>query len=340
MRTLLSLAALLALAYVGLVVVANRASVPRDGVVAIGGADVSAAAQRRITLLNWNLGYAGLGAESEFIADGGNRLLAPSRAAVDKNLEGIKRVLASTPADVYTLQEAARTSYLNYWRPVWKGVQQTMPGTATVWHSDVLSLWVPWPTRLDHGLATLLRVRAGDARTVPLPLEPGYWLGLLRKQYALLVTRVPIAGQSASWVIVNLHLAAFDDKGDTRRKQLRAVTDFARAEFAKGNHVVLAGDWNMVLGGKEFPHQTDKRYLDWVHPMPPNAVPEGWRLVFDETTPSVRTLYKPYVAGENFVSIIDGYLVSPNVEVEAVRTIDLAFAYSDHHPIVATFRAK
>lgn len=330
----------LMVAYIALVVLANRSVVPHDSALPIGGADVPNDAQRRLTVFNWNIGYAGLGRESEFIADGGNSLLAPSRAAVDKNLAGISRVLSTATADVFTLQEVAETSFLNYWRPVWTRIVESLPGKATVWYSDVRSVWMPWPAKLDHGMATLLSLRASEARLVALPLEPGFWFGLLRKQYALLVTHIPIAGDSRNWVVVNLHLAAFDIGGETRRRQLRAVTDFAVGEYRKGNLVVLAGDWNMVLGGKSFDHRTDQKFLDWVHSVPSDAAPDGWRFVFDPNTPTVRTLHKPYLPNDNFVTIIDGFLISPNIEVEAVTTYDLGFENSDHNPVLGTFRAK
>jgi hypothetical protein len=33
---------------------------------------------------------------------------------------------------------------------------------------------------------------------------------------------------------------------------------------------------------------------------------------------------------------IDGFLVSPNVDVASVKTLDLGFEYSDHNPVLLT----
>ena len=141
-------------------------------------------------------------------------------------------------------------------------------------------------------------------------------------------------------MVVNLHHAAYDHGGETRKRQIDAVVAFAIAEHAKGNWVVLAGDWNMLLVDKQFPHKTDPKNLDWAKPFPREAIPAGWSLVTDDVVPTVRQLDKPYVAGENYVTMIDGFLVSPNVGVESVRAIDQGFAFSDHHPVIATFLAK
>ncbi len=99
------------------------------------------------------------------------------------------------------------------------------------------------------------------------------------------------------------------------------------------------GALNLVLEDSEFPHTTDKKYLFWVHDFPREVLPEGWRIVADPSTPTVRTDQQPYVAGDNFVTIIDGFIVSPNVNVLGVKTTDMGFEASDHQPVTGVFQA-
>lgn len=40
-----------------------------------------------VSILTWNVGYAGLGEESDFFMDGGKQVRAPSKAVVEKNLD-------------------------------------------------------------------------------------------------------------------------------------------------------------------------------------------------------------------------------------------------------------
>lgn len=47
----------------------------------------------------------------------------------------------------------------------------------------------------------------------------------------------------------------------------------------------------------------------------------------------------PYVRGENFTTVIDGFVLSPNVRAENVRMRDLDFQFSDHQPVDARFVA-
>lgn len=193
---------------------------------------------------------------------------------------------------------------------------------------------------MTHGTGIYSRFSLGTSESQPLSLEPGYIAGIVRKIYAVQLVRMTIEGTSKQWVLLNVHLSAFDEGAEIRKRQFIEVINIALNEYEQGNHVVLGGDWNMLLANSEFPHTTDEKLLFWVFDIPHEAIPDGWRLVADETTPSVRTDHKPYVAGENYTAIIDGFLVSPNVAVESVETIDLGFTFTDHQPVQAEFRAR
>ncbi|NWG92105.1 MAG: hypothetical protein HXY21_06300 [Parvularculaceae bacterium] len=179
----------------------------------------------------------------------------------------------------------------------------------------------------------------GGARReiVELPLEPGLILGLSRRLYHMHVVRLP--AQGGDWTVVNVHLSAFDEGANVRIAQLRAVLAFARAEYEKGARVVIGGDWNYEFHRPDRPTTTDEKYLFWVHPFPYAELPEGWSVAIDRETPSVRTNERPYRKGENFTTIIDGFIVSPNVRTLGVKTRDLDFEFSDHQPVDARFEA-
>ena len=95
----------------------------------------------------------------------------------------------------------------------------------------------------------------------------------------------------------------------------------------------------MELTANTFAHATPDEYLFWIHQFPMDHLPQDWQIAIDPTLPTVRTAHKPYIAGENYVTIIDGFIASPNVEVISVNTIDTGFQMSDHMPVVGKFRA-
>ncbi|HXF53218.1 MAG TPA: endonuclease/exonuclease/phosphatase family protein [Hyphomicrobiaceae bacterium] len=327
-------------AYAGLVVIVNIFYTPGSGPLDVRGAAHLPRAGASLSVLIWNLGYAGLGAESDFVADGGRHYLPPSRAGVRENLAGIASVLARTDADLFLFQEVARAGPLNYWVDVLDGIERALPGRASVFDPEVLTRLLPPPLRLAHGTAIFGRLKIGASERVALPLESERLAGLLRRRYRMHVARLPIAQASGEWVIVNVHLAAFDRDAELRLRQLREVVRFAQREFDKGNPVVIGGDWNMEFVKQRFPHATDDKFLFWLHDFPFAELAEGWRAAFDASVPSARTLHEPYRPGRTYVTVIDGFVVSPNVEVESVRGIDLAFAYSDHQPVRGVFRYR
>lgn len=286
-----------------------------------------------LEILTWNLGYGGLGKESEFVADGGKRYLPPSRAAVAKNIDTIGRFLDKETADVVLLQEVARASPVNLWHDLFGRVDKALSGRARAFYADLHTGFFPPPFRFVHGLAVYIRLHVSESSVAPLPLEKGNLLPGVKRRYGLLVMHLPIAGCAAGWSLIDVHLAAFDENASTRHEQLAAALRFAEAEFARGQHVVMGGDWNLILAETHFPTTTEDKYLFWVHPFPRDTLPEGWRIAADAATPSVRTNERPYRRDENYRAVIDGFVVSPGLKVDSVKGVDVGFEGSDHQPV-------
>ncbi len=318
-------------------IAANRFAVSRSGPLRIESDGALPAAGPRLKVATWNVGYAGLGAASDFVADGGRHYRAPSREAVHKNLAGIIEQLAKMDADIFLLQEAAVRSPLNHGVDVLAGLRSHFTGFACVFDFDVRSRLLPPPLQLAHGTGIFSNRRLAMAEKKLLQFESGFYGGLLRKEYRMQIARLAIERRSAEWVVVNVHLAAFDKDATIRRVQLRQVIAYAVEEFGKGHHVIIGGDWNMEFVNDPFPHQTAKEHRFWLHDFDYEALPPGWRTVFDGGVASVRTLDRPYQAGVNYTAIIDGFIVSPNVVVEEVCGVELGFAHADHQPVQAVF---
>lgn len=297
-----------------------------------------AVAGRRISVASWNIGYAGMGKDSDFIMDLGQQKRPLSADLVEVNAAGIQHALGALDSDIVLLQEVARPSWNTYGHDVYADVVAALPGYGNSFAADIDTRFVPPPLRIQIGNASFARKAVLGSELRGLPLEPEFEMGLFRKGYRMHILRLDGPEQ---WVLVNIHLSAFDDAADAvRERQLAAVLQFAEAEYAAGRHVIIGGDWNMRLAPTSFPHHTDERFLFWVRDFPTAALPQGWRLGVDRSHPTVRTANQPYIAGENYTLIIDGFLVSPNVEILGVETRDLGFVHSDHNPTILQARAR
>ena len=293
-----------------------------------------------LTLLTWNLGYGGLGAGADFVADGGKGVLPKSPEVVAQNLSGFRKILDDNTADVLFIQEIATSSPLNYGANVLEAIEAAIPRRAEAYSVDVATALLPPPLKVEHGKAILSRLAIEDAQRIALPLEESFILGAIRHNYSAALVRIPISNSSRSWVLLNVHFAAFDTDGEVRRKQLQAVLEIAQREYQGGNPVVIGGDFNMEFLRDPFPSTEDVKLRFWIRDFPRQMLPEGWHLAYGTNAPSVRTLAAPYVAGANYTTVVDGFILSPEVVAESIHVIDTQFEYSDHQPSVVTLRLE
>ncbi|MCF6220888.1 MAG: hypothetical protein L3J65_07230 [Robiginitomaculum sp.] len=302
------------------------------------GADL-ANADATISVLNWNIGYAGLGKESDFVMDGGENLLPPSIEIVEKNLAGIQKVLRDNKSDLYLIQEISEPDMLNLGVDVLGGVQQALSGTDWFFSYDFRTQFIPRSSSLKHGLASFAWIKTQPVTLIRLPNEPTRLQGLIQRQYHIQAREFTDAN-SNPWVVMNIHLSAFDEGGNVRVRQYEKLLEIAGKYYADGKRVVIGGDWNMQLTPTDFPHTTKEKDLFWLKILPTESLPADWQIVVDPSVATVRTNERPFIKGENYTTIIDGYLVSPNVEVVSIKGLDTNFEFTDHQPTLAKFKSR
>ena len=64
------------------------------------------------------------------------------------------------------------------------------------------------------------------------------------------------------------------------------------------------------------------------------------RAEIESLAPSCRNADAPYEAGVSFVTMVDGFLLSDNVEILELETVDNGFLYSDHNPVRLRFTLR
>jgi len=292
-----------------------------------------------ISVMNWNLGYAGLGKDSDFYMDGGQMFYPPSKAAVTTNLSGIKNILKTNKSDFHIFQEISESDSLTLGVNVLAGVTDVLSEYDMHYSSDFRTRFIPTKWALRHGLGSFSRVKSKPASLIRLTNEPTKLGGVIQRQYHIVSTEFKHA-DGTEWVLLNIHLSAFDEAGNIRLKQLGELIEIADKLYQSGKHVIVGGDWNIQISDSEFPTTTKEEFLFWRTKLPKEKILPGWEIVVDHEIPTMRSNERPYIKGENFTSIIDGYMVSPNVEVVSVQTIDTNFEFTDHQPIKARFKAK
>lgn len=296
------------------------------------------------SVISWNIGYSGLGDDMDFFYDGGKKVRDSYERTV-VNIDSITHFLKRESSNPFIfIQEIDVHSRRSYYT----NQLDTFSTHLNEFHSLALNYkvdFVPIPVTSPYGM-----VRSGIvtySHFVPeLSVRYAYsgsfdWpVRLFQLRRCMLVARYPLQG-GKELVLINSHLSAFD-KGDLKRQQMNYLREFILAEYAKGNFVVAGGDWNQSPPGFSLttfgPDYQSESFL--LTNVPAGFMPEGWKWAFDPTEPTNRYLIKAYKQGETFTSIIDFFLVSPNVEVIKNKTFNLNFRNSDHNPILMQFRLK
>ena len=291
-----------------------------------------------LRVLSWNIGYAGLGAASDFFMDGGENAMAADKATVRHYLDGIRGQLGAGDYDLVMLQEVDTDSKRTY------RIDETQPlsigQSVFALNYSCPFVPVPWPPmgRVYSGLMTTSEYRIGESDRVALPCPFSWPLSTANLKRCLLVSRLPIEGSDKELVLVNLHLEAYDD-GEGKIAQTRQLMDFLEEEYRKGNYVIAGGDFNQIFPGglDAYPNLKPELWTPGI--LEESALPSGFRYAFDLSVPSCRLLNQPYDPADTANTqhyVIDGFIVSPNVTVESVEGQDLGFENSDHNPVLLT----
>ena len=297
------------------------------------------------SLLTFNIGYGGMDAGADFFMDGGRGSRSRSLGQTRANLQGIAACLAAAKADLVLLQEVDLKATRSYHLNERSELEAGLSGYGSSFAVNYKVPWVPVPLRrpmgaVHSGLLTFSRLRVGAALRRQLPGSEAWPRQLAELDRCLGECRLPVQG-GRELVLINLHLSVFDRGGKIRRQQLTYLRQRLLEEYRNGNYVIAGGDWNHGLPGSS-PGRFKKtmRQPDWYMALPSDFTPPGFIWALDPSRPTIRASRTAYRPLQSFVAIIDGFLVSPNVEVRSATVRDLGFIHSDHNPVLAVMILK
>jgi len=296
-----------------------------------------------ITFMTWNIGYGGLGAEMDFFYDSGKRVITPEEWC-KKYVAGINETVKQNgDADFIFIQEADRKGKRSWNIDEVAGISAQLPdhNYAFALNYDVKYLPFPWSEplgRIYGGLLTLSKFQPEECKRIALPGITDWPRKLFYLERCLMQQRYKLAN-GKELIVINTHFEAYDD-GGVKRAQMAVTKKLMEEEYAKGNYVVLGGDWNIAPPDFNV-HKWEKvKLLDALYTLnnDSNYIP-GWKYAADNNTPSNRKNDHAYDA-TTYTTVIDYFFVSPNIEMEEVKGIDAQFKYSDHNPVRMKIRLK
>jgi endonuclease/exonuclease/phosphatase family metal-dependent hydrolase len=145
--------------------------------------------------------------------------------------------------------------------------------------------------------------------------------------------------ESAELVLINVHLSAYEAGNKIRGEQMKKLAGVMEDEREKGNWVIAGGDWNQC-----FPDSVDAftgrmETPAWAKPLNEDILPDNFSIVNAYNADIIATCRDssiPWTPGVSYETIIDGWIVSDNVDAEA-ENIDTDYIASDHNPVLLKF---
>ena len=302
-----------------------------------------------ISLLTWNIGYAGLDKDMDFFKDGGTKVITPKDNYLE-NISGIGDFLLNNDTvDFILIQEIDRDSKRSYRDDQFEKIAGILSGYYPFFAKNYDVFFVPAPPakpmgKVVSGIAAYSKYTPVSSIRYSLPGDMGFPTQLFYLDRCFMVNRFRIEN-GKELVLVNTHNEAFDEGGNIRKAQMESIKEFALNEFNSGNYVIVGGDWNQYPPDFKPAFSANKVFTGIIGNfnltgIESDYMPGEWEWIYDPTTPTVRTLLAAYDPAATPTSVCDFFLISPNLESVSVKCHHLGFTNSDHNPVIIKVKLR
>ncbi|MBO5788462.1 MAG: endonuclease/exonuclease/phosphatase family protein [Clostridia bacterium] len=299
------------------------------------------------TIVSQNIGFGAYTPEFTFFMDGGKQSWAESPESVRHCIDQAAVTLSTFQPDFLLIQEVDIDATRSYHIDQKEILLSKFPDYSATFALNYHSSFLMYPFTEPHGasnagILTLSKYNMTSSLRRSLPISTGVSKFLdLDRCYS--VSRIPVEN-GKELVIYNVHMSAYGGSPEIREAQMKMLFADMVAEYEKGNYCVCGGDFNHDFTGdsQKQLNQNAPEDFGWTQPFPISMLPDCIKRCIDYENglfPTCRNCDEPYKEG-NYTIIVDGFLVTENVEVVAVSNVHTGFAYSDHNPVVLTFKLK
>lgn len=308
-----------------------------------------------IKLVTWNLGYAGLDDLNDFVLDGGTNVLARSETAVEENLKSFLQVLGEQNPNIIFLQEVDVSSKRSYWINQRDYLIEKLKKASASFALNYDAIYVPFPFpnmlgKVKGGVLTLSDYKIEESLRHQLPGSFPWPKKTVYLKRCLSVNSASVINSDKRLYFINLHLSAYDLENKVRPKEMSYLKNLILELYLQGHWVIAGGDWNAVFPGlvkvfeQKYKNHKDpkkwQKWLGWNSLIEEDFIDKSWHWGYDKEVDSLRDLNAPYQKGETLTTNIDGFLVSPNINIKSVKTLNLEFKNSDHQPVFIQLELK
>ncbi|MFI3282400.1 MAG: endonuclease/exonuclease/phosphatase family protein [Rikenellaceae bacterium] len=287
-----------------------------------------------LTIVTWNIGYAGLGDDMDFFYDGGTKTRTSEQRA-NENLDAIIAQLRKFDyADFILLQEVDFDSHRSYHVNQQERICEALvdyPYYAVALNYS--SPFVPVPISepmggVKSGVMTLSKYQIFESVRWQYPTIPDLPNRLFDLKRCMLAVGIKAQNGGVLWVN-NTHNTAFDT-GGMRECEIQYIGNILQGQKS----VITAGDWNSTPPGYTPSKGAMENEFFTPLPLERGNFPDGFSAHYGENSETVRFLDCPYTTWRSTTSVIDFAVLSTSWRILECKTLDLGFKNSDHNPVV------
>ena len=270
---------------------------------------------------------------------------AENEAAVLQNTNGEINTMKKNNADFMLFQEIDIDSSRSYHVNQVKKMSQNFANYEEIFANNFHSPYLLYPLNDPHGavqsgLLSLSKYPVEQATRRKYPVSTSFITKFTDLDRCFTVMKIPVTN-GHKLILINSHMSAYDKGGKMRVKQLKLLNSVMESEYKKGNYVIVGGDFNHTFGRKMLTHfKSQQEIPDWVSVLSSKDLAPDIRMVHaknENTVPTCRGTDIPYQKGKTYTTVIDGFLVSKNVQATS-ENINTEFAYADHNPVKLSFK--
>lgn len=262
------------------------------------------------------------------------------------NTDGVVTTAKALDTDFMLLQEVDTDSHRNYFIDQYAIFKDNFANYGSAYTLNFHSAYLFYPFSQPHGivnagLLTMSQYNISDAVRRSYPINESFPAKFFELDRCFAVHYLPVEG-GKQLVLINSHMSAYDAGGTSREAQMELLNSVLTEEYKKGNWVIVGGDFNNALFGTIDTFPSGQQTPTWLGPIDNDDFADGFTIVEPanaKEVPTERASDMEYIKGVTHTVVIDGFVVSDNVEA-TTENIDTNFEYSDHNPVKLTFTLK
>jgi len=365
----------IALSYVGYVVLSYN----RIGDISLdvdnNSTKEKVAVNQELGMVTYNIGFGAYSQDFTFFLDDGyddegNRTIGYHSKALSKddvifNTNGAIKTVQDLNPDFVMLQEVDTNSTRSYHINQDEEFKTSFKDYSHTHCVNFHTAFLPYPLYDMHGtvnagLSTFSRykIQAAERKSYTIADDLSKLFDLDR---CFSVHEITVEN-GKSLFIINSHMSAYDEGGVIRKQQMLELNTFMKSVTDNGNYLIVGGDFNhdLLINNPDYnynetdhrPFGVTKKKPDWLSYLfdenGKSPLYDDVKVYAADNEPTCRNNDIEWEEGKTFVATVDGFVVSKNVEVNAVKTIRTkqgkkgvdGFAFSDHQPVELRFTLK